>query len=189
MHRRSFFRQSLRQLLGPVVESLDKKFQQIEREFEKHMKPTFLRPPGALPEKDFLETCSRCRACVDACPAQCIRIDANEAGGAPYIDPSLMPCVVCTGLECMTRCPSGALVMTRPFEIDMGTARWTSSHCLRTNGDDCTKCVDECPIGEVAIVVVGRAIKVIDQGCIGCGVCQYQCPSTPKAIRVEPRAH
>ena len=27
-----------------------------------------LRPPGALPEKDFLAACTRCGQCVQACP-------------------------------------------------------------------------------------------------------------------------
>ena len=31
-----------------------------------------LRPPGALPENDFLATCIRCGRCVDACPANAL---------------------------------------------------------------------------------------------------------------------
>ena len=35
----------------------------------------FLRPPGALDESAFAQTCSRCGDCVRVCPAQCIVID------------------------------------------------------------------------------------------------------------------
>src|SRR5258708_2173526 len=42
-----------------------------------------LRPPGALAEGDFEAICSRCGICVNACPANAIKMDRREdAGGA-----------------------------------------------------------------------------------------------------------
>src|SRR5688572_8242908 len=104
------------------------------------------RPPGALPEAAFLDTCSRCGECVRVCPAQCIKIDGAgvKGAGAPYIDPSEMPCVLCDGLRCMLACPTGALVPTLLADIDMGTAVWREEICLRTRGVECTICVDSC---------------------------------------------
>jgi ferredoxin-type protein NapG len=152
----------------------------------------WLRPPGAIEEASFIATCERTGECVRACPAQCIVIDGtNRKGdGRPYVDVDAMPCVVCDGLYCMHACPSGALTPVSLADIDMGTAVWNEATCLRTTGgDDCQICVDDCPIGNVAIELSqeGRGVHVIEAGCIGCGVCQNRCPTSPKSIVVRPR--
>ena len=152
---------------------------------------TWLRPPGALAvDEQFTGACSRCGKCAEVCPAQCIRIDETRAvaNGAPYIDPDVMPCILCTGLDCMHNCPSGALLPTPPGEIDMGTAVWHERVCLRTHGEPCTMCVDHCPIGPAALELVGDRVVVHEAACAGCGVCQNNCPTDPKSITVTPRA-
>jgi MauM/NapG family ferredoxin protein len=150
----------------------------------------WLRPPGALADDErFTGACSRCGKCAEVCPAQCIKIDETRsiANGAPYIDPDAMPCILCTGLECMHTCPSGALLPTPLQDIDMGTARWHEPLCLRTHGEPCTMCVDHCPVGGVALELVDNRIVVHEDGCVGCGVCQNNCPTDPKSITVTPR--
>src|SRR5690606_16712159 len=88
---------------------------------------TMVRPPGALPEKDFLDTCYRCGNCIDVCPARAIRPMSQgdvERAGTPYIDADLSACVVCDELACMKACPSGALqLVSEPAQISMGLAR------------------------------------------------------------------
>jgi ferredoxin-type protein NapG len=150
----------------------------------------WLRPPGALPEQKFRETCSRCGECVNVCPVHAIRIDSTgkEGFGAPFINADAMSCVVCEGLQCMSVCPSGALVPTSINDIDMGTAVWHPDTCVRTRGESCTICVDKCPLGSAAIELKGNQIAVIPLGCIGCGVCQQECPTSPKSIVVIPIA-
>jgi ferredoxin-type protein NapG len=54
-------------------------------------------------------------------------------------------------------------------------------------GEDCTICIDHCPIGSAAIRLNGNAVEVVENGCIGCGVCQHDCPTSPKSIVVNPR--
>ena len=209
MDRRRFFREGLRELLKPLANAAEP-IERALKEFESLQPPpeprvarpkpgspapppiaqrVFLRPPGALAENDFLNTCSRCGTCVSVCPAQCIKLDVanGTAGGAPYIVASEMPCVVCDSLACMHNCPSGALVFTPMAEIDMGTAIWHEERCVRSVGQDCRICVDQCPLGEVAIRLNGNRVEVIEQGCIGCGVCEHQCPTNPKSITVAPR--
>lgn len=196
VNRRSFFRNGLRELLRPVVESIDEKITQLKDVLPPEPTPatrplslTFLRPPGALDEPMFLAKCSRCGDCVAACPANAIVISPSAANGAPFIDANVAPCVVCTTLECMTVCPTGALEPTPIKFIDMGTARWKPETCVRTRGEDCRICVDECPIGEVAISLDASGnVRVHDDGCVGCGVCQHRCPTIPKSIVVEPKA-
>jgi ferredoxin-type protein NapG len=77
------------------------------------------------------------------------------------------------------------------FEIDMGTAVWREEPCLRhpSQGEqDCRLCVEKCPIGLVAIELVQGQVQVNPHGCVGCGVCQTVCPTTPKSIVVIPRS-
>jgi len=150
----------------------------------------WLRPPGAIAEKQFVGTCTRGGDCVRACPAECIKIDPSGARGkgVPFIDVDNAACVVCDGLHCMRVCQSGALVPTSINDINMGTAVWYEESCVRSSGGDCMVCVEECPLGEVAIGIRGREIVVNPLGCIGCGVCQNRCPTGPKSIVVIAKA-
>src|SRR5213592_631035 len=103
--RRRFFRASFARLLKPVSEYVEKKLPIALPVFR-----TVLRPPGAVGEKQFLDTCFRCGACADACPAHAIALmkDAgDELTGTPYVDPDLQACVICDELACMKVCPSG----------------------------------------------------------------------------------
>jgi ferredoxin-type protein NapF len=151
----------------------------------------WIRPPGARDEQDFLNVCSRCGNCVHACPVNAIQIDHSSrlAGGAPYIDPDAAACVMCDSLGCMTQCPSSALMLVPREQIDIGTAEWNSALCLRTvAGEPCTKCVDHCPVGTLALEVIDNHIVVHKDHCTGCGACQNNCPTHPRSITVTPKS-
>jgi MauM/NapG family ferredoxin protein len=203
--RRRFFRLGLSELLRPFAAAaapLERMADQLGKldQPPKNTVPriapkplhlnVWLRPPGALPEKRFKETCSKCGDCVNVCPAQAIQIDPSgqRGDGFPFIDADLAACVVCTGLKCMTACPTAAIVPTSLNDIDMGTAVWKEYSCTRNHGDDCSICIDECPLGTSAIELKGRNVVVNPLGCIGCGVCQEKCPTSPKSISVIPIA-
>jgi ferredoxin-type protein NapG len=184
-NRRAFFREGLARLLEPLGDYLSSHLDGGGGD------RTLLRPPGALLERAFVEACDRSGQCVEACPAGAIFSWASgdsTTHGTPMIDPDRSACVVCEGLECMKVCPSGALnLVDEVREIRMGLARVDGSVCTRTRRDDCSVCVDTCPIGSGAIALVDAGPPmVLDDGCVGCGVCQYQCPTTPKAIAVSP---
>lgn len=168
----------------------------VEQRFNLPAPRLLLRPPGALPEESFLETCYRCGNCAEVCPADAIKLhpggrgdDAAQAG-TPVIDANEAACVVCDDIACTKACPSGALFeLTMPAEIHMGLAVVDHRLCVRSHGQDCRECVDKCPIGETAIALTGRkkqTLEVFSDGCVGCGVCQLYCPTQPKAIVVDP---
>ncbi len=90
--RRSFFRQLFLKGAEKLHEATEKVAQQF-KVFEPPPPPPpayhyderrydgtgtrYLRPPGALPQPAFGDTCSRCGDCVKACPAQAIKLDIN----------------------------------------------------------------------------------------------------------------
>jgi len=208
INRRAFFRQGLREIFKPLaraaqpledvirqIGAMDDDVavyaqQQAARPSGSPLAPV-LRPPGALPEAQFRDACSRCGECVRACPAECIKIDPAglRGNGVPYVDVDAAACVLCDGLQCMHACPTGALVPTPLADIDMGTAKWHPALCVRiTANQPCTTCIDVCPVGEVAIRLIGNAVQVLPDGCTGCGLCQNRCPTTPKSITVIPRS-
>jgi MauM/NapG family ferredoxin protein len=183
--RRAFFREAMGKTVKPLAEYLERRFHIVTDR-------PHLRPPGALDEEAFLQTCRRCGTCIEECPGNAIFAlddDAGEAAGTPAIDPERAPCLLCDGLKCTYACPNGALeAVSVPSRVRIGLAQVYGSVCRRANGEDCTTCVDRCPLGPIAIQFNGsRLPKVKSPGCVGCGVCQFHCPTTPKAISVQAR--
>ncbi|HRW52923.1 MAG TPA: 4Fe-4S dicluster domain-containing protein [Phycisphaerae bacterium] len=207
--RRAFFRQGLSRLMRPAANYLESK---LPGPSAPGAVGRPLRPPGAAPEPEFLDLCYRCGSCADHCPADAITLLKSEderLNGTPAIDPNRRACVVCDDLSCMKVCPSGALKLVDRTAIRIGLAVWDPGTCTRdTNLEppdsataesergphNCRICVDVCPYGADAIRIENNRIRVIDprhdgKGCTGCGVCQEQCPTTPRrAIRILPYA-
>ncbi len=150
------------------------------------MIPVF-RPPGAVDEATFLDECTRCAACIEACPHEAV-IQAPErlrrAAGTPVIDPDRSPCRMCDDLPCVAACEPDVLSLAAP--VLMGTARITPQTCLAHQpGPGCTVCSEQCPV-EGAIEVVDGRPRVVESACTGCGVCRYVCPAPENAILLMP---
>ena len=74
--------------------------------------PSALRPPGALPEKEFASACIRCGLCVRACPYGALRLaklGESPATGTPYFIAREVPCEMCEDIPCAGACPTDAL--------------------------------------------------------------------------------
>jgi ferredoxin-type protein NapG len=71
-----------------------------------------LRPPGAVPEDQYLTMCIKCGQCLQVCPYDSIFLEDYEgkAGvGTAYIDPLARGCYLCEAFPCVLACPTGAL--------------------------------------------------------------------------------
>ncbi len=179
--RRGFFREVVRRYVLPAAEF-------VEEKLDRETGPVrILRPPGARP--DFLDVCSKCHACVGACPADAIQpLSSSDPSqdGTPVILAETQPCVVCDDLACMPACPTGALEVLPREAIRMGRARVDVDQCERTHDVDCRICIDLCPVGEKALALDAGGMVAVGDVCVGCGVCEHACPTRPRAIVVVP---
>ncbi|MFO8048941.1 MAG: 4Fe-4S binding protein [Desulfosudaceae bacterium] len=164
-----------------------------------------LRPPGALPEEDFLKTCVRCGECLKVCIQNALQPVFLEQGPSGMFTPRLIPrlgycefnCTLCGQV-----CPTGAierLSLAEKQAFVIGLAMVDRNRCLPfAEATPCIVCEEHCPTHDKAIKfkevrvtdVRGRTktLKqphVINELCIGCGICETKCPVAGRAaIRV-----
>jgi len=150
-----------------------------------------LRPPGMMHELMLRNTCMRCGKCIEICPAEAISPLGPEWGRlaeTPAIDARKQPCVLCEGLQCTHVCPSGALIpVYTPGDVVMGTAVVDESRCLPYGGLACDQCLKACPIPGALVADAQGRPSVVEDLCVGCGLCEQHCPTEPTSIRVRPR--
>jgi len=147
-----------------------------------------LRPPGAIEEELFDKTCIRCRKCAEICPYDSIQIAHGEWGlkmGSPFIIPRETPCYLC--MKCPPVCPTGALKAdVTKEEVKMGRAVIDENRCLPYQGIICRACYERCPIYREAIILHQEVYPVvIEDKCVGCGICENVCLADPPAIVVS----
>ena len=145
-----------------------------------------LRPPGAVPEDEFLSRCTRCAECIKACPHGAIAPAPSRfrrAEGTPWIDAVRNPCRYCADAPCIAACGEGALSPDAPRR--MGTARIIELACLSHRSLACTVCSERCPVPGAVRVNDGR-VQIEEQICTGCGVCAHVCPAPDRAILLMP---
>jgi len=168
------------------------------------MHPALLRPPGADQDQDFLAACIRCGQCVEACPTDVLKLAGPDAGlsaGTPYLIARETPCNLCEGqddLLCIAICPSEALhwnvgseeqnLAEKLYDIRMGIAVIDNVRCLAWNDQICRSCWHACPFPDHAIILdeMGRAV-VVEENCIGCGLCDYACLTEISSIKMVPK--
>jgi MauM/NapG family ferredoxin protein len=184
----------------------------VYKSFDKRL----IRPPGSVPEPEFLARCVKCGQCIRICPTNALQPALYEAGiegiFTPVFDMRLGYCELnCT--LCGQVCPTGAIQKISVEQklglgefadsgpIRIGTAFIDRGRCLPFAMDTpCLVCQEVCPVSPKAIftrpvtvrrrdgtVVELRRPQVDPAKCIGCGICEHSCPVKDEpAIRVTP---
>ncbi|MGV8074082.1 MAG: 4Fe-4S binding protein [Syntrophobacteraceae bacterium] len=144
----------------------------IEGGMAQNWNPALVRPPGALPEDQFLSRCIKCGQCMRICPTNIIHPSGAATGVEGLWTPNLNFRIGSSGCQlnciaCSHVCPTAAI---RPISLDekLGRAQFAAAGPIR--------------IG-TAFVDRGRCLPwAMDRPCL---VCQENCPVSPKAIFVK----
>ncbi len=131
-----------------------------------------IRPPGALDESDFLARCIRCDECVKVCPNNALHPSFSEAGVEGLWTPVLVArigycepsCVLCS-----QACPTGAI-----WEITSKSKAWAVGVSSESK-----------PI-RIGTAFYDRGRCLPWAMATECIVCEEWCPTSPKAIYLEP---
>ena len=128
-----------------------------------------IRPPGALPEEEFLKRCIKCGQCMRACPTNIIQPGGIQPGLENLWTPVLNNRIGSSGCQlncvaCGQLCPTSAI---RPITlaekhglgdfaqagpIKIGTAFFDRNRCLPWAMDKpCIVCEENCPVSPKAI--------------------------------------
>jgi NAD-dependent dihydropyrimidine dehydrogenase PreA subunit len=161
--------------------------------------PRPVRPPGSVPEAEFLQMCIRCGECFQACPSDVLQPLSFQQGleglWTPHVVADWAGCASSCN-ACGQVCPTGA-IRALPLEekrhARMGLAIINESTCLPFHGEACQLCVDECTAAgydALEFVTVGTQVDELGQPiegtgelapllipdkCVGCGLCQTRC--------------
>lgn len=179
--RRAFFQQGFRSIFGKAVEVVERRVAPSQH----------IRPPGALPEAAFLGACTRCGACMTACPVYALKplgTDSGLASGTPALYPDMHACVMCLEMPCAAACPTDALAVpdTKWRGLKMANVEIHENSCIAFNGTECGVCAQVCPAGYEALHLDEIGRPVLGDACTGCGTCIIACVSTPKSISASP---
>ena len=158
---------------------------------------TPITPPGSVSAKNFAQHCTACQLCVAKCPNGVLRPSTDPMR---LMQPEMSfergacrpECVTCS-----TVCPTGAIkpiTVAQKSSTMVGHAVWVKDNCLvLTDGVSCGNCARHCPVGAIMMVPsdpqddTSPMVPAVNIAmCIGCGTCEYVCPSRPfSAIYVE----
>jgi MauM/NapG family ferredoxin protein len=162
---------------------------------EKVYEANLVRPPGALPEREFLQRCVQCGACMRACPTNALQPCALEGGIEGLWTPRIIAKVGYCEYNCNICgqvCPTGAiqpLAIEAKKEVKIGLAFFDKDRCLPyAFGRECIVCEEHCPTPQKSIYFVEREVELRDgqkmtvkqpqvdpDKCTGCGICEWCC--------------
>ena len=158
---------------------------------------TPLTPAGSLSERNMKRKCTACQLCVTVCPNGVLRpstsLDTFMQPVMSYERGYCRPeCVKCS--EVCPTCAIHKITKEEKSSTQIGHAVWVRERCIPlTDEQQCDNCERHCPTKAIIMVpsVAGdeQSLKipaVNEELCIGCGACEYLCPSRPlSAIYVE----
>ncbi|MDP6832292.1 MAG: hypothetical protein QF512_15145 [Alphaproteobacteria bacterium] len=185
MKRRDFFKTGARRAVGALADSIE---EQVEQRAA-----SWIRPPFAGRELEFLLRCTRCDDCLAACPHNVIfKLPAKlgvQVVGTPALDLAKRGCHLCTDWPCVAACEADALVLPEGDETasipvpKLAVARIDERSCLPFAGPECGACAHACPVPG-ALNWRGAKPSIDQDVCSGCALCREACITEPKSMLI-----
>lgn len=186
MDRRDFFRRGFSKATETAVKVADKRVSERAKRW--------VRPPYAITELDFLLACTRCNACIEACPHNIVfplaaRLGADVAS-TPALDLLTKGCHLCDDWPCVTACEPKALVLEEPNddgEVKLpkfAIAEIDPNTCLPYTGPECGACSASCPVDGALVFEAEKPVINVEH-CVGCGLCREACIVEEKSISMS----
>jgi ferredoxin-type protein NapF len=135
---------------------------------------THRRPPWAIADQSFIQTCNHCGECIHACPEHIL---IYGRGDYPEVDFSKGGCTFCG--KCSQICEPGGL--RPPDENPWQLKAFIANTCLTNSGTDCTACSESCPNKAISFrpQVGNTSVPILEEMlCNGCGTCVSACPAS-----------
>jgi len=152
-------------------------------------------PPGSRSIQHFNSFCTACHLCISSCPTHVLQPSITEYGLMGLFQPTMdyhtsfcnFECVICSEV-----CPTGAILtidLEEKKTIQLGKTNFIKENCIvYTDETTCGACSEHCPSKAVDMVFYKDKLtipEITQEICVGCGACEYACPTTPKSIYVD----
>lgn len=201
MDRRSFFTRGAGKVAKAVT---DHSAEQARKDALR-----WIRPPFAIDELEFLLACTRCDACIEACPYDIVFPLPAKLGAkvisTPAMDLLSKGCHMCEDWPCVNACEVNALVFPdegiknhelseanalgeqykERYVPNLANAVINKEACLPYSGPECGAC-RVCPV-EGAMLWSMEKPEINQSLCTGCALCREICIVEPKAILVQSK--
>jgi ferredoxin-type protein NapG len=188
--RRAFFKLGLRKAAKTAVKGADI----VAKQRAQH----WIRPPYALEELEFLMACTRCGACIEACPHEIIFALSARLGAQVVNTPAMnllyKGCHLCNDWPCVQVCEPAALTLPEknddtsqenpPTLPRIAIAFIDTQTCLPYSGPECGVCANSCPVPN-ALCWNGTQPHIDPDICTGCARCREACIVEPKAVHIQ----
>jgi ferredoxin-type protein NapF len=141
--------------------------------FRRQVSQSAFRPPWAVDEASFQNTCDGCDKCVEKCPEKILKSTADGLVEVHFDDTG---CTFCG--ECVSVCPTGALSKTIAPALLLKAN--VQGSCIALHGVMCRLCEEACEVVAIRFRpgLNGKSYPLIqDDACNGCGACVSRCPT------------
>lgn len=134
-----------------------------------------IRAPWTISEQQFIEQCSRCDHCINACPTNILE---RGRGGFPEINFSKGECEFCG--DCVSACKEPLFKADWESSTPWNLCASIEESCITKEGVVCRTCGEMCDERAIKFTPKAGGIsvpKLDSELCNGCGACVAPCPN------------